>query len=342
MAATLRASTKGLAIVDKARRKKNWTKTSEVWFGLAHTSPSTLRRFWSGIAIQAGAFQSICQCVGIEDWKSIVDDGAMAVSCLEKNPTFKKRKQLLIFELDADFEGIDPQKLHAVIAQLSEMGNPVMRFVDVEEGSIKLLFEGSQEDFERVKTLFNTGELRELIGLPVKSIHVMKKEELVHWIQKNGGANFPLSNTNLSNANLSNANLSNANLIHVDLSGAYLIHIDLRDANLFIANLSGANLSNADLSGANLSGANLSNADLSLADLSGASLSYADLSGADLRRANLSVAFLTDAIVRKALFGIGIGLSNEQKQDLIARGAIFDDGSRDRESSLVPVPSGRR
>jgi uncharacterized protein YjbI with pentapeptide repeats len=402
MAATLRASQKGLAIVDQARCKKGWTKTDQAWADISHTSQSTLRRFWAGISIQSAAFKYICQSVGTDDWESIVDDGAMAVSCIEEKPTSEKRKQLLVFELDVDFEGIDPQKLHAVIAQLSEMGNPVMRFVDVDEGSIKLLFEGSEEDYEQIETLFDSGELTELLGIPVKSIHVAESEELIQWIRKNGGSYLNLSSVNLIDASLRGANLSAANLSGAYLngaslsgaslngaylSGAYLRGADLSNADLSLATLSdaslrgaylsganlsdaylrgaslsganliGANLSGANLSGANLIGANLRGADLSKANLSGvylngANLSRANLNSANLSRANLNSAnlsrvylngaALSRADVTKAQFGFGLGLSSEEKQDLIERGAIFDEGSRDRESSLSPAPSGRR
>jgi hypothetical protein len=105
--------------------------------------------------------------------------------------------------------------------------------------------------------------------------------------------------------NLQGANLSGANLSRADLSGA-----NLSEADLSRADLSGANLSEADLSGANLSEANLSRADLFEANLS-----RADLFGADLFGAN----------VQNARFGYNQGISQSMKQNLIKRGAIFDD-----------------
>jgi uncharacterized protein YjbI with pentapeptide repeats len=381
MAATLKASAEGLDIVDKARCMKGWAKQDQVWFDLAHVSKSTLRRFWAGIAIQSESFQSICQCVGIEDWKWIVDFGAIDVSDTEEKLTPAKIKKHYILELNADFETIDPQKLHDVVAQLFQMG-VVKRFVDVDEGSIKLLFEGSQEDFEQLSTLFDSGQLTELLDIPVKSLYVAEIEELVQWIRKNGGAalqlrktklsDADLSGADLSGANLSNANLSGADLSYAKLSGVNLSGVDLRDVNLRGAKLISANLNGADLSGveltrveligpnrsntnlnsAKLIGANLSNANLSCVNLGSAKLIGANLCRADLRGADLFGAYLSDADLRgadlrgadvtNAQFGVGIGLSDEEKQDLIQRGAIFDEDSRDREPSPVPSPSGRR
>uniref|UniRef100_UPI0030D8B7FE pentapeptide repeat-containing protein n=1 Tax=Argonema antarcticum TaxID=2942763 RepID=UPI0030D8B7FE len=171
-----------------------------------------------------------------------------------------------------------------------------------------------------------------------------------------------LSGANLSGADLSGADLSGADLSGADLSGADLIGANLIGANLIGANLIGANLSGANLrgaylsrlrgaylsrlsradlsrlsgadlsrlSGANLSGANLSGANLRGADLSGAYLSRADLSDADLRGADLSGANLSGANVEKARFSNNQGISENMKQDLIKRGAIFEDSPGDR------------
>ena len=81
----------------------------------------------------------------------------------------------------------------------------------------------------------------------------------------------------------------------------------------------------ANLRGANLIGANLSGTDLWGADLSEANLSEADLSGACLRGAK----------VENAIFIGATGITPEQKQDLIRRGAIFGDTSNDRSKVLV-------
>ncbi|MBP5974767.1 pentapeptide repeat-containing protein [Brasilonema sp. CT11] len=158
------------------------------------------------------------------------------------------------------------------------------------------------------------------------------------------GAN--LSDINLSDTNLSNANLSRADLRGADLRGANLSRADLSDANLSRADLRGAdirgaNLSRADLSDANLSGTHLSGANLIGAHLIGANLSGANLIGAHLIGAHLSDAYLSGAIVVNALFGGSKGLTEDTKQDLKQRGAIFDDKQRKTifsDPSPVPKP----
>lgn len=69
---SLKASKKGLEIVDWARRQKRWNRQACVWYETANTSLPTLKRFLQGEAIQADTFINICRVVGVE-WKEIVD-----------------------------------------------------------------------------------------------------------------------------------------------------------------------------------------------------------------------------------------------------------------------------
>lgn len=72
MADTLRASEKGLEIVNAARCKRRWTKTASTWLVAACTTQATLRRFWERKPINRGAFIGICQALGI-DWKEVAE-----------------------------------------------------------------------------------------------------------------------------------------------------------------------------------------------------------------------------------------------------------------------------
>jgi uncharacterized protein YjbI with pentapeptide repeats len=159
------------------------------------------------------------------------------------------------------------------------------------------------------------------------------------------GANLSdavLYGANLSGANISDANLSDANLIRTYLRGANLIRTYLRGANLseavlYGAYLRGANLIRTDLIRTDLSDADLSDADLSGANISDANLSDANLSDADLSDANLGGTNLSDANVKNARFADNLGISESLKQDLKARGAIFEDSPGDRSPSLTPA-----
>lgn len=133
-----------------------------------------------------------------------------------------------------------------------------------------------------------------------------------------------LRGADLSDTDLSGTDLQGANLGGADLSGAYLSDADLSDADLHRASLALANLSGANLSGANLSEANLSSANFSDANLTNANLSNADLHRASLMLANLSDTTWLNSRVDEARFSRSSGLSEEWKQDLKQRGAIFE------------------
>lgn len=94
---------------------------------------------------------------------------------------------------------------------------------------------------------------------------------------------------------------------------------NLKEADLSCLCLNDANFIRGNLSGANLRGSSLVNADLIFADLTGA-----DLTGADLSGATLNETIWLDTLVEECQLGIGIGLSNQQRRDLEACGAIFN------------------
>jgi uncharacterized protein YjbI with pentapeptide repeats len=151
-----------------------------------------------------------------------------------------------------------------------------------------------------------------------------------------------LSNADLSEANFNHAILSGAKLIEANLNHADLNHADLTDTNFNRAKLCYTNLSDvilivADLSDARLHHANLNSADLTNSNLSNADLSNADLRDAKLMLANLSGANLSGADVNHAQFGNNSGISESMKQNLIDRGAIFDDASGNRSESRIPT-----
>ncbi|MCA2620657.1 MULTISPECIES: pentapeptide repeat-containing protein [unclassified Microcystis] len=273
-----------------------------------------------------------------------------------------------VFELviEVDIDDLTPENNDKIISFLQETARdntikPIMKL----KGSIRLFLEGSEDGLQRLADLHQSGELQALLNelksddipeIIVKKAEfttdakVIEKAELIKAIREGTidkttlqqvdlsgafliGADLRgaiLSKAILSGAILSKANLIGANLSVAILSGAILSGANLSRAILSGANLIGANLSGANLIGANLSGANLIGANLSDADLIGANLSDANLSDADLRGANLS-----GAEVENAIFTNATGITPEQKQDLIRRGAIFGDTSNDRSKALV-------
>jgi uncharacterized protein YjbI with pentapeptide repeats len=159
----------------------------------------------------------------------------------------------------------------------------------------------------------------------------------------------------LQEANLDHAQLQGAILTAAQLQGAQLEYAQLQGAHLGFAQLQGANFSIAQLQGAHLNGAKLQGAQLQGADLQGADLRGAQLEGADLRGAQLEGANLwraqleganpeeADSLKDTKMNGV-IGLTPEQREMCIQKGAIFDvqqapASATSSSSSLSPAQS---
>jgi uncharacterized protein YjbI with pentapeptide repeats len=125
----------------------------------------------------------------------------------------------------------------------------------------------------------------------------------------------------LKGANLSGAHLEGVDLSMAQLEGAHLSGADLKGVYLRWAQLKGANLYGAQLEGAHLGQAQLKGVDLGQAQLKGAHLYGAQLEGAHLKGANPEEA---DSLKDTKMNGV-IGLTPEQLEKCIKKGAIFDD-----------------
>lgn len=87
MANSLRASQTGLEVIDRARRKKGWTKTVTVaWWENALTSRATLKRFWRRAPVQKETFIQICQVVGVSRWQAIADSDPVTPAADKPHP----------------------------------------------------------------------------------------------------------------------------------------------------------------------------------------------------------------------------------------------------------------
>ena len=301
-------------------------KTAETIGGLAGVSRSSVQKFFSGKPISVENFQALCKVLKL-DWREIAG--------LQNEAPIESRK-LAVFVIEGSLDKLDATKVakfQAIVQTLKNLtGDASLVVVDIEEGSIRLILEGSEDGIERLQQLFEEGALVDVLEIPVvevsetSGIAVEPEEDylkalLVEVIKSQGAVGASLTGADLSGANLSGADLSGANLRGTDLSGANLRGTDLSGTDLSGANLSftqidrttvidekwrliweivnqpekGRHLSGADLSGADLSGADLSGANLIDANLVDANLRGTDLSSADLSGANLIDANLIDA-----------------------------------------------
>ncbi|MBW4460140.1 MAG: AAA family ATPase [Nodosilinea sp. WJT8-NPBG4] len=68
----LKASLKGLELVESSIRQQGWGRQSAAWYDRAHVSLATLRRFWQRIPISADYFKAICEAAQV-DWQQVAD-----------------------------------------------------------------------------------------------------------------------------------------------------------------------------------------------------------------------------------------------------------------------------
>lgn len=98
--------------------------------------------------------------------------------------SLKKAKEILekatsprvqwMLELSCHFDEIDDQKLNAIINHCQQIsGDLSLTLKKKERGSIKLTFEGSQEGMEKIKALFESGELTAILEIPIKNISLV-------------------------------------------------------------------------------------------------------------------------------------------------------------------------
>jgi DNA-binding Xre family transcriptional regulator len=252
-------------------------------------SRSVVTKFFNCQSIQLDSLKKICEALTL-DWKEIVqmcgkeqvrrleinessnldiNEGVEQVQTLYRKVTvIDKESQLIkaVIILEGNFNSINNNLSVSLQAILREFSGDTITITDIEEGSIRLIIEGSPEDIEQLLSRFNSGELNEVSGFPVEDVQIFSEssDDESNKLNDKWRLVKEIISQQVNAQNLSGADLSDA-----DLSGA----------KLGFANLTNANLSGADLSGADLSGADLSGADLSGADLSGADLSGADLSG---------------------------------------------------------------
>ena len=351
---TLVASKKGLEIADKALIRLGFDSKSN-FAESQRLSRSTVSNFFNQVPIQLDSFKRICDALKLK-WQEIagitedsinseqiersvnpspdIEEGAKVKMLVRQVTVIDKQSGTIksVILLKGEIDSISSLRILAtILREIRENGGDTIQIIDIQEGSIKLIIEGSQEDIERLLIQIKSGELTELDGFPVEDAQILsessedsessqQKWRLVEEIVTNQIIGRDLRGADLSDADLRNAYLRAANLSEADLSDSDVSGANLIGANLNRANLSRAYLSRAYLNRANLSYAYLNRANLSYANLSYANLSYAYLSDSDLSDSDLSGADLRDADLRDADLS-GANLSDANLRDANLSGA---------------------
>lgn len=74
-------------------------------------------------------------------------------------------------KLDVDIEELNTVPLEEIIKQLKQLsGDGTLTIRVIKEGSIVLVFEGSQAGFEKIQALYQKGQLKDLLGVSIEDI----------------------------------------------------------------------------------------------------------------------------------------------------------------------------
>ncbi|GEM_PF-1078477 len=196
MPETLIASKQGQTKIKQAREEKGWTVDSYKWLEeaskvLDHNWPGgeyfaegisygTWKRFLTAKnPINAPAFQADCQVLGL-NWEEIVEETPPQRS--EQNQTAEVM-WFLVLSGTINSE-VDRQRAEAIVAHLQKiLEDPFLKIQEIKKGSVVLVLQGSREGFEWAEYLFRTGELTELLGVPVLDVRLAPAPAPINWRQ---------------------------------------------------------------------------------------------------------------------------------------------------------------
>lgn len=81
-------------------------------------------------------------------------------------------------------DAIDQSRVKAIIQHLRELAlDDKLTISEVKEGSVILVLAGSRAGLERLLQLYQTGELRELLGIPVEDVRLVAAKMPIDWRQ---------------------------------------------------------------------------------------------------------------------------------------------------------------
>ncbi|MFP4300283.1 MAG: pentapeptide repeat-containing protein [Spirulinaceae cyanobacterium] len=142
-----------------------------------------------------------------------------------------------------DDTSINRAKLKLIEARLRELSaDASIKIIAVEEGSIKIILEGSEDGIKRIQELVASGELTEVEDIPIEYVRPLNDQEVSKTKAK---LRLVEAIRNQHNSNLTGADLTGANLIGAYLTGANLTGTNLIGVSLIGVNLIGANLESA-------------------------------------------------------------------------------------------------
>jgi cell division protein ZapA (FtsZ GTPase activity inhibitor) len=109
----------------------------------------------------------------IEDFFKKINSVSNFQSSIAK-PQQTGNKSKAEFVLTGSIDSINETKLRVIVEHLRKLANDLdITILKVEEGSIKIIFEGSPEGIKRLQELVKSGKLTELSDFPIEDFHLI-------------------------------------------------------------------------------------------------------------------------------------------------------------------------
>ena len=111
--------------------------------------------------------------------QNFISESASLPKPSQSSPQLDKQSKLTTtpsityeFIIGGSIKRSNRKKLEAIVVYLKNIsGDANLTLLDVEEGSIKLILQGSEEGFQRLRSLIASGELSKVMGAPVQGIN---------------------------------------------------------------------------------------------------------------------------------------------------------------------------
>lgn len=88
------------------------------------------------------------------------------------------------FVWSATIDQARKSRVEAILIQLRELAiDENLTILEVREGSVILVLEGSQEGFDRLSELFKSGQLSEILGIPLEDVRLQSATAPINWRQ---------------------------------------------------------------------------------------------------------------------------------------------------------------
>jgi hypothetical protein len=90
-----------------------------------------------------------------------------------KTPENERSRVVFEFVITGSISDVDKSTLEAIVVHIQKItGDASLTLLEVESGSIKLIIEGSGESFRLLKSLVESGELNQVLEIPVQEVNL--------------------------------------------------------------------------------------------------------------------------------------------------------------------------